>query len=492
MWKKEKEEIQNAWSQMSESTGMSNNVGTVWESRKIDIQDKMIEWIPGKLSHVLLAENLKTKVKGLEDEIEVLNKKNEDIQQKIQMEYNILNNFQTSFVDQVLKQDSWKVEFEQVMTGLWFQKFEDFLDVFGDHEAMNSFLAKYKTEEERNFIKQALNDIYGSYLSFVSWGKKVVATENRIKQSQKKIIELSHKSDNIQKKIDEKVENIENLLSSWLLEQHLYIWNKAYLKDSVLWENIDSQLKNIIDMYKHKKYVEKHWLSLPKTLLLCWWPSSWKNFAANVLSTEMWRKMYHIKSQDIYTWSYHDPNAVLEAIFSYIVEKKETCIIFLDEIDKILDIGKDSNYQQYIWNTILNNISKIKDSDLDILVIWAITNKNMVDDRFFKYDNFSKQLFLPWIDEDAKWKLLKILQTWYEWKNFDFKWVNNQSILEKFKPYSQDTIKEVVKSALENALIRNISKWEKIVHVKDCDFDTAFLSLKETESKNNKYFTNSN
>ena len=173
-------------------------------------------------------------------------------------------------------------------------------------------------------------------------------------------------------------------------------------------------------------------------------------------------------------------------------EKKETCIIFLDEIDKILDIGKDSNYQQYIWNTILNNISKIKDSDLDILVIWAITNKNMVDDRFFKYDNFSKQLFLPWIDEDAKWKLLKILQTWYEWKNFDFKWVNNQSILEKFKPYSQDTIKEVVKSALENALIRNISKWEKIVHVKDCDFDTAFSSLKETESKNNKYFTNSN
>jgi DNA phosphorothioation-dependent restriction protein DptG len=35
-----------------------------------------------------------------------------------------------------------------------------------------------------------------------------------MKQSQKKIIELFHKSDNIQKKIDEIAENIGNLLSS--------------------------------------------------------------------------------------------------------------------------------------------------------------------------------------------------------------------------------------------------------------------------------------
>lgn len=492
MWKNSKEEIKNVWSQISENAGMSNNINSVWESRKIDIQEKLIEWIPGKLSHVLLAENLKKKIHDLEEKIDKLNKEDVDIQQKIQMEYNMLNNFQSSYVDQILKQDSWKVEFEQTLTNFWFNKFEEFFDVFSNEEAMDDFLRKYETEENKNFVKQALNEAYASYLSLITQDWKLSTTESRMKQSQKKIIELFHKSDNIQKKIDEIAENIGNLLSSWLLEQHLYLWNKAYLKDSVLWENIDSQLKNIINMYKHRKFVEKHGLSLPKTLLLCWWPSSGKNFAANVLSTEMWRKMYHIKSQDIYTWAYQDPNAVLEAIFSYIVEKKETCIIFLDEIDKILDIGKDSNYQQYIWNTILNNISKIKDSDLDILIIWAITNKSMVDDRFFKYDNFSKQLFLPWINESAKWKLLEILKTWYKSKNFDFEWVNTQSILERFKPYPQDTIKEIMKFALENALLRNIWKWEKIVHVKDSDFDAAFLAMKETETQSKKYFAKSN
>jgi flagellar capping protein FliD len=53
-----------------------------------------------------LAENLKKKIHDLEEKIDKLNKEDVDIQQKIQMEYNMLNNFQSSYVDQILKQDS--------------------------------------------------------------------------------------------------------------------------------------------------------------------------------------------------------------------------------------------------------------------------------------------------------------------------------------------------------------------------------------------------
>jgi len=103
--------------------------------------------------------------------------------------------------------------------------------------------------------------------------------------------------------------------------------------------------------------------------------------------------MYHIKSYDIFTWWFSDPNAMLDAIFTWAIKKKEPCIIFLDEIESYTHWYDGSPYQNLLENTIRHHISKIKDSNLDIIIIWAISDKKKVNPDLFKQDVFSQQIF---------------------------------------------------------------------------------------------------
>lgn len=226
-------------------------------------------------------------------------------------------------------------------------------------------------------------------------------------------LELLYQIDLIEAKID-KLENEENTLySSYYtkvkeakkMEEDMEKLNETYFLNSYLstksapLENfisnplVEKQISSIIELNKQGK-------PIPKTILLCWSLNSWKSYAANVLATELWRKMYHIKSYDIFTWWFSDPNAMLDAIFTGAIKKKEPCIIFLDEIESYTQWYDGSPYEKLLENTIRHHVSKIKESSLDIMVIWAVSDKKKVSPDLFKQDVFSQQIFFTWISKE--------------------------------------------------------------------------------------------
>ena len=197
---------------------------------------------------------------------------------------------------------------------------------------------------------------------------------------------------------------------SYFLNSHKST-KKVSIDDFVASPAVKTQINHILNLYKK-------WLPIPKTILLYWWHDLWKTYAANVLSSELWLDMYHIKSYDIFNSEYPDPAEMLKAIFSFIVRKNEPCIIFLDEMEKFSGGSEWSPYQKVLENTLRHHISKIKESNRDIIIIWAVSSWWKLDPSLLKQDVFQKQIaFEKYWDDECKELLKQIMQK--KWLKFD-------------------------------------------------------------------------
>ena len=196
---------------------------------------------------------------------------------------------------------------------------------------------------------------------------------------------------------------------SYFLNSHKST-KKVSIDDFVASPAVKTQINHILNLYKK-------WLPIPKTILLYWWHDLWKTYAANVLSSELWLDMYHIKSYDIFNSEYPDPAEMLKAIFSFIVRKNEPCIIFLDEMEKFSGGSAWSPYQKVLENTLRHHISKIKESNRDIIIIWAVSSWWKLDPSLLKQDVFQKQIaFEKYWDDECKELLEQIMKK--KWLKF--------------------------------------------------------------------------
>ena len=209
---------------------------------------------------------------------------------------------------------------------------------------------------------------------------------------------------------------------------------------------VKKQIDNLIQL-------NKKWLPLPKAILLYGGHNLWKSYAANVLANELGRKMYHIELSDIFTWSVTDPNTELEYIFNCVESKKEPCIVFLDEMEKFnVDNSDWSAYKQLVSNTIRHHILKIKESSLDIMIIWAVSDKSRVDSSLLKQNLFPKMiLFTPLWKEEAEWLMNQFInEMWMKLADDVDLWkVIENTKKDKYTPESLKRFIEVVKSLHE-------------------------------------------
>lgn len=265
-------------------------------------------------------------------------------------------------------------------------------------------------------------------------------------------------------------EDMEDLNKTYFLNSYLSTKNVSF--DSfVSSELVEKQIANIIEL-------NKQWKPIPKTILLYWKSNLWKTYAANVLASELWRKMYHIKSYDIFTGWLSDPNAMLDAIFTWAIKMKEPCIIFLDEIE---DFSCGDNwwpYQNLVENTIRHHISKIKDSSLDIMIIWAISNRNKVGSSLMKQDVFSKQIYFAPLSPE---KYSKLFQTMLSDKGVkvrgDF---NVESLIDCIKNSDRDQeyLKKLIDMAIDFHQLNHTDEVDNIVLSSD-DFNDAIKFMKD-------------
>ena len=259
-------------------------------------------------------------------------------------------------------------------------------------------------------------------------------------------------------------DNMDDLNKAYFLNSYLSTKNVSF--DSfVSSELVEKQIANIIEL-------NKQWKPIPKTILLYWKPNLWKTYAANVLASELWRKMYHIKSYDIFTGWLSDPNAMLDAIFTWAIKMKEPCIIFLDEIEDFSCGDNWWSYQNLVENTIRHHISKIKDSSLDIMIIWAISNRNKVGSSLMKQDVFSKQIYFTPLSPEKYSKLFKSMLSDKGVKVCeDF---NVESLINGIKDLDRDQeyLKKLIDMAIDFHQLNHAEEVDNIVLSSD-DFNDA-------------------
>jgi AAA+ superfamily predicted ATPase len=241
------------------------------------------------------------------------------------------------------------------------------------------------------------------------------------------------------------------------------------LDDFVASPIVEKQVKYLIESYKK-------WLPLPKTILLYGWHNLWKTFTANLLASELNRKMYHIKSYDIYTWWYSDPNEMLDAIFTWAIKQKEPCIIFLDEMESFNVEGGGWAYQKLVENTIRHHISKLKESNLDVVVIWAVADKSKIDWNLLKHDVFAKQILFSPLPRDKAEELMRktLSKKWVKLgKNCDLEWFFKND--KKDGRYTHDYIKWFID------ILLSLHEWEKNIVLSSSDFEQAKQIIVDTE-----------
>lgn len=259
-------------------------------------------------------------------------------------------------------------------------------------------------------------------------------------------------------------DNMDDLNKAYFLNSYLSTKNVSF--DSfVSSELVEKQIANIVAL-------NKQWKPIPKTILLYWKSNLWKTYAANVLASELWRKMYHIKSYDIFTGWLSDPNAMLDAIFTWAIKMKEPCIIFLDEIEDFSCWDNWWPYQNLVENTIRHHISKIKDSSLDIMIIWAISNRNKVGPNLMKQDVFSKQIYFTPLSPEKYSKLFKSMLSDKGVKVCeDF---NVESLINGIKDLDRDQeyLKKLIDMAIDFHQLNHAEEVDNIVLSSD-DFNDA-------------------
>ena len=113
-------ETQSIWWSAETVSVVNNRVNTSESTTSFDKSEKWHEWTFRKLSHVLLAENLKTKLKQQEKEIDSYNEKLENKEHELQYSHTLLNNFLSSYAEWIVKQDSAYIDFQQSFLTLWF------------------------------------------------------------------------------------------------------------------------------------------------------------------------------------------------------------------------------------------------------------------------------------------------------------------------------------------------------------------------------------
>jgi len=243
---------------------------------------------------------------------------------------------------------------------------------------------------------------------------------------------------------------------------------KVSIKDFVGSQQLEDQLKKLIDIYNNPNEAKKFWLLPPKGILFVGEQETGKTFAARVFASEINRKMYHIKAHDLFSENVSNPNEMLYNIFYDIIDHvqktKESCVIFLDEIEQIITSLWEYNpaEQKIISNTIIKNIINIQKSDLDIVIVAGLSEKNKIDERFMKYHTFDNQFFFELPKTEERKKLFQL----YIWKAekrakvklFDANPEILQKLVDKTDWFSAEYIKQLVNSCVKEYAYNFIQK----------------------------------
>lgn len=416
-----------------------------------------------KLGYLLLLEQTKKTLEKIYKDITKLEKKSFELQQE-------LTYYQKKYDARSMYYDKYLLESEEKMsyfhTKAEFYGVED-IDIVTNNDAQQAFLEKLP-ENIRESQAQVLVYLYSLFIEPLNKKNAADYAEAIMQEYTKKIDHISSQYIKNEQKIEALEVKYADIQIDGTLDAHLSAWQDVSLDDLVASDDVIHQIKKIITMYKNPIYFTDCGIALPKSILFSGSSDTGKTFAAKLLASEIGRKMYHIKAHDLFSEENLDPNAMLYFLFSSIIEKtqetKEPCIIFLDEIEKIIDSMWEyaSANQMAITNTIIKNITNIQKSDLDIIILAALVKKNIIDPKLLKYDLFPKQIFFSSMKDEERKNLFTLV--FKDSSNDIVQFspdINMDELIKKTNGFSPEYIKKLVAVAIEDATYALFSDQKK-------------------------------
>lgn len=253
--------------------------------------------------------------------------------------------------------------------------------------AQNAALPKNQRDSEELLQQSAgeyVQSLYAMFDEFSQMYSSHVSLEKSLQylKDQQQIIEdeiaiLLKQYDETLEALDVANKQLDTVSKQWFLATFEFFDPSLTIDQLVSQKSVHESLQKIISLYAKKDEFAQYNIVPPKAILLSWPKETGKTFAAKILAAETNRKMYHITYHDVFSEEATDPNQMLSDIFytitEHVQENQWPCVIFLDEIEKMIDsTGKiNSASQQIIINTIEKNIFAIKKSNLDIVVVAA-------------------------------------------------------------------------------------------------------------------------
>ena len=386
-----------------------------------------------------------------------------------------------------------------------FSSFMESLDLYGytfvqvtNLSKRDKFLEKIASEEERVAALQELHWLDVSFRNASVQEDLLYSIQKDMTALDKQTAKLSKQFDENKKRLQQETQKFYDTNNAWLLASYEVSNNKVSIDDFVAHPQIETQLKKLITMYTHKHEMIKFWLSLPKGILFVGDTETGKTLAAKVFASEIEHKLYHIKAHDLFSENVDDPNEMLYVIFYSIIDNiqktKEPCVVFLDEIEKIISSVWEYSpaTEKMISNTLIKNIVNIQKSGLDITIIAALTQKNKIDERFLKHDLFDSQFFfnLPeaaerkrlfeiYIQKAEKHAKLKLFASDFldelvkQTDGFSAKYIK-QTVDACVREYSYNYIQNKSSLSLDSAFISTAAKKIQKIRKKSSSEDTIF------------------
>lgn len=314
-------------------------------------------------------------------------------------------------------------------------------------------IAKYGLENDQKSLLDSLQKI----ISYYKDSKRVnmaMQLQSLVKNAKRQSGQLTRVgSDHYfnqqnQREIDELV--IDKLKSEYLL------------KDLVINENIEEELKHFIRENSSVDFLKKFNLTVSNKLLLHGPSGCGKTLASYVIAGELKKPMYIINLGAIVSSKLGETSKNLMKIFKKATQ--ESCIIFIDEFDsigKIRDYNQDHGEMKRVVNTILQLFDYLPPESL---IIAATNQEKMIDEALIRRFDLNLQFELP--DNKQIEKLIYLTL-----KNGDFSLPKNidfQDILKACSGLSYYSIQKTLINAIKRMLFNQIDN-KKIGKIVDTD-----------------------
>lgn len=477
----------------------SSNVSAV--SNIVSAVTKNIQTIKkSSYYHIHVAET-KKRLDAIYEKIESLINSSEDISWKIQGLYSDLSLVSTQIHNLNLEYDEQVVSLDLSLTFYWItdknvlydgQLMTKFLHTYTDEYISHLSISNHEKVKEKQEIRNAT---YKVLIELVTIDNAILIKQETIKKIEKRkddikkeIINLEKEYADLQNTIKSEQKQYQETHKQWLLKSYESDKFSVSINHFVANPSVEAKVKEIISMYKNPEIVKQYNISLPKSILLLWNSDTGKTYTAKLLSSELQRKMYHIHTYDLLTEDFEWPKPlyILDAIVEETQKTKEPCIIFLDNLEKIVDLS------WVIENVLMKHLLNIQKSDLDIIVMAALGERQKISGPDIINNNmFPLQICFSLPKQEEKRKLLDIYT-----KDSDTDFFSNISIDDLLTEtnkinhnVSAQHLKRFVFAAKSLCVSRKIT-WEADYKLTLDDVRWIVLSIRQEDKQNGrlKYF----